>query len=417
MKKGLLFVLLALTSCFKSFETLDPNRGIYFSEQPRLTSACASSLEFRFRLNALATVYYVTVPSGAVAPGAEEVLSGKAAGGTKPLVAAWYRTGVNGETRGSVLPGAGVNYDVYIVAKPRQGMTLLRTAAYKLSGKGTGTYTYRTKWGTNGSAPEQLSQPRGLFTDAEGNVYVADMGNSKIKKFDSSGNFLYMWGTSGSGVDQLNSVQGWICSDPTGNYIYVADLGNSRVKKFDVYGNHITNCGSGYFNLLWGVCTDPQGNVYTTDLIFANVCKFDSNLNYITSWGSSGSGDGQFNSPHSICSDPNGYIYVADSGNDRIQKFDSSGNFIAKWGTTGTGDGQFSSPEGVCLDAAGNIYVMDSANFRVQKFDSNWNLLAKWGSFGTGDGQFGSLDGVCVDASGNVYVSSVGSYDRVQAFH
>ncbi|MGC2383254.1 MAG: 6-bladed beta-propeller, partial [Nitrososphaeraceae archaeon] len=96
--------------------------------------------------------------------------------------------------------------------------------------------------------------------------------------------------------------------------------------------------------------------------------KFDSNGNFITKWGSTGTGDGQFQSPIGISEDPSGNIYVVDFGNDRVQKFDSNGNFITKWGSTGTGDGQFQSPVGIDVNSKGVIYVTDSGNSRVQLF-------------------------------------------------
>ena len=39
--------------------------------------------------------------------------------------------------------------------------------------------------------------------------------------------------------------------------------------------------------------------------------------------------------------------------NNRIQKFDQNGNFISKFGTQGTGDGQLNYPYGVALDSSG----------------------------------------------------------------
>ena len=67
--------------------------------------------------------------------------------------------------------------------------------------------------------------------------------------------------------------------------------------------------------------------------------------------------------------DGNGNVYVVDDGNHRIQVFTSSGDFITQWGSLGTGDGQFQLPNGVALDATGNIYyVVDQNNHRVQKF-------------------------------------------------
>ncbi|MGB8024915.1 MAG: SMP-30/gluconolactonase/LRE family protein [Nitrososphaeraceae archaeon] len=94
--------------------------------------------------------------------------------------------------------------------------------------------------------------------------------------------------------------------------------------------------------------------------------------------------------------DKAGNLYVVDAGNDRIQKFDSNGNYITKWGTTGSGDGQLSRPIGMAIDSSGNIYVCDSSNNRIQKFDSNGNYITKW--------SVGSPAGIAIDQNGKAYV-------------
>jgi tripartite motif-containing protein 71 len=130
------------------------------------------------------------------------------------------------------------------------------------------------------------------------------------------------------------------------------------------------------------------------------VQKFDSNGNFITKWGSKGTGDGQFNGPNDIALDPSGNIYVLDSDNGRVQKFDSNGNFITKWGSGGIGDGQFYGATGIAVDSSGNVYVADTQNHRIQKFTSEGNFIANWKSEGNG-----LPNGIAVDSSGKVYVS------------
>ncbi len=82
---------------------------------------------------------------------------------------------------------------------------------------------------------------------------------------------------------------------------------------------------------------------------------------FVTKWGSQGSGDGEFTNPVGAAVDSSGNVYVADTGNHRIQKFDTSGGFVIKWGSQGAGDGEFSYPYGVAVDSSGNVYVADYA--------------------------------------------------------
>ena len=99
-----------------------------------------------------------------------------------------------------------------------------------------------------------------------------------------------------------------------------------------------------------GIAIDGAGNVYVVEVgddFFNNdrIQKFTSSGEFITKWGSGGSGDGEFSSPYGLSIGSAGYVYVADTDNDRIQKFTSSGEFITKWGVDG--------PTDIAIDGAG----------------------------------------------------------------
>ncbi|MEW6274436.1 MAG: cadherin-like beta sandwich domain-containing protein [Bacillota bacterium] len=88
---------------------------------------------------------------------------------------------------------------------------------------------------------------------------------------------------------------------------------------------------------------------------------------------------GYFQNPRGMTLDALGNMYVADFYNHRIQQLDSAGNFITAWGSLGSGDDQFNFPLDVAIDSNGNIYVVDSGNNRIMKaaaFTSNPTALA-----------------------------------------
>jgi sugar lactone lactonase YvrE len=172
----------------------------------------------------------------------------------------------------------------------------------------------------------------------------------------------------------------------------------------------------------------------------STIFKFTSDGQFITKWGTKGSGDGQFSFANGIAVDTQGNVYVSDQINDYIQKFTPDGQFITKWGTKGSGDGQFYNLKGVAVDKEGNVFTIEhgflDTNSRVQKFTSDGQFITKWGStcilngvfqlysgckdpdnngpLAIGDGQFNHPQGIAVDGGGNVYV--VDKNNRIQKF-
>ena len=98
-------------------------------------------------------------------------------------------------------------------------------------------------------------------------------------------------------------------------------------------------------------------------------------------------------------------------------KYDKDGNFVTEWGSRGSGEGQFefippNPDEGpdagfVAIDGEGNVLVSDAYNGRIQKFDPDGKFLSQFGSIGPAEDQFDKILGpVYVDSEGNIYVSS-----------
>ena len=99
-------------------------------------------------------------------------------------------------------------------------------------------------------AEGQLSFPVGIDVDSSDNVYVAESGASgnlsQVNKFTSSGQFITSWGSLGSDPGQLNQPKGLTIDE--GNNVYVADEFNNRIQKFDSNSNFITEFGQDRLN-------------------------------------------------------------------------------------------------------------------------------------------------------------------------
>ena len=135
---------------------------------------------------------------------------------------------------------------------------------------------------------------------------------------------------------------------------------------------------------------------------------------YITEFGGYGTGPGQFMWPMSCALDRDTNVYVSDEYLDRITVFNKDGEYVSHWGTSGSGDGELDRPAGLAI-RDDILYVVDSRNHRVQKFTLDGQYLSQFGSFGSGDGELNTPWGICLDKDGNVFIADWRN-DRIQSF-
>ena len=97
--------------------------------------------------------------------------------------------------------------------------------------------------GGSGSRDGEFNNPVGVAVDSQGFVYVADMGNSRIQKFQpSTGSFVTKWGSPGSGPGQFRKPRA-IAVDAQGN-VSVLDSQTGRIQKFSPDGTrHLGSWG------------------------------------------------------------------------------------------------------------------------------------------------------------------------------
>src|SRR4029078_1057793 len=96
------------------------------------------------------------------------------------------------------------------------------------------------------------------------------------------------------------------------------------------------------------------------------VQVFDSDGNFITQWGTSGTRDGQFNRPDGILFDGSEkLVYVTDRKNNRIQIFNTDGQFVSKWNTLDARCGTSIKPRDIALGSGNEAYIVDKENSEI----------------------------------------------------
>ncbi len=280
---------------------------------------------------------------------------------------------------------------------------------YHVAGNGSADYT-----GDGGPATSAgLNNPRRLTVDNTGNIYFADNGNNCIRKIDTGGIITTVAGNGSVGFSgdngpatsaKLNAPSG-IAVDSAGN-LYIADSGNLRIRKVDTSGIITTVAGGGlpYYDdgdpaasvILTNaknVIVDSSDNFYIAD--YSRVRKVDAASGIITTvagkiWQGGDiiepSGDGGpatsagLPNPNGLAMDTNGNLYIGELYFSVVRKVDTNGiiTTITGTGLSGfSGDGgpaneaQISYAQDVAVDDGGSVYIADWYNKRVRKVEAS----------------------------------------------
>jgi DNA-binding beta-propeller fold protein YncE len=248
-----------------------------------------------------------------------------------------------------------------------------------------------------------------VATDSADRVFVAHRAAKPVLVFDRDGKFIRAWGDG-----HLKTPHG-LRIDRDGN-VWVTDIGNHQVLKFDPEGKLLLALGKkgqkgdgpDRFNQPTDVAVAATGEFYVSDGYGnARVLKFDRDGKLLKQWGKKGTGEGEFDLPHAVCLDAKGRVLVGDRENDRVQLFDADGKFLAQWRDSGAPFGLFPAGE--------RVFVADGRGGVVRVLDLDGKPVGRWGEKGKAAGQFLMPHMLCVDSRGSVYVAEVGG-KRIQKF-
>jgi len=264
------------------------------------------------------------------------------------------------------------------------------------------------KTGSGKATETEISLVDGITMDKKGNVYITMREHNIISRIDTKGMMTRYAGSgesgfSGDGGPAIKAnfkTPAGLAFDPEGN-LYIADRENHRVRKLDTSGNISTFAGIGEagfsgdggpavrakLNLPSGLAADEKGNLYISDRSNDRIRVVDKK-GVIRTYAGTGvagfQGDAgpalkaQLDKPFGIALDEAENLYIADRNNNRVRKVSPEGII-----TTVAGDGGFffmgdngpayrasvAAPTGVAVDKKGNIYIADRNNNRIRLVD------------------------------------------------
>ncbi len=257
------------------------------------------------------------------------------------------------------------------------------------------------------AAVARFRYPTGITTDASGNIYVADYMNHRIRKITPNGVVSTLAGSGAIGVagggyaEGLATIQAQfkfptgVAVDKQGN-IYVADQGNHRIRKIAPAGVVSTFAGSGIAGFSDGTGAGASfrspGNLYMDNEEVLYVAETGNHsirritkagvVTTVAGSGTSGYANGNgrnamFNTPYGMCKDVEGNLYVVDRLNACVRKITPAGDVSLFAGTCSmlvsykqsspALEIDFYSPVDIVIDANGDWFVTESGFHCIRK--------------------------------------------------
>ena len=224
------------------------------------------------------------------------------------------------------------------------------------------------------SSDARFTNPIALDFDSNGNLFVSDHNNDKVKKISNSTVTFFA---------TIDSPRG-IYIDSSDN-LYVCEGGDHKIKKITSNGTVTSLAGS--------------------------------TVGYLDGTGA----NAKINSPVGIVMDSNGMLFFTSMGtvkklNPLTGEVTTFAGLNAQYGTNDDVDdvgssARFGSLKGITIDSNNNLYVCDSGSYKIKKITPNATVTTFAGStYGLVDGngssaKFSTLEHIDIDSNGNLYVN------------
>jgi sugar lactone lactonase YvrE len=220
-----------------------------------------------------------------------------------------------------------------------------------------------------GRSPGQLEAPLGVAVHPSGDVYVADLVNARVLRFNSAGEFLSQWPRTEEGSPEL--LQPTAVAISADGSVYVLDSAGTiarleadggivpvaDLKPFGAYAPH-------------GLALDDaRQRFYVADTGKGRVLVVGMDGRRIDTWGGIGAAL-SFDMQSGIGIDRHGNVFTAEQGNSRIRKLNPEGVVVAQWWAKG-------DVFGIAVGADNRVYVTASDRPRLWIYDSEGKELGQ----------------------------------------
>ena len=246
-------------------------------------------------------------------------------------------------------------------------------------------------------SPGSFNTPSGLAIDANSNLYVADTSNNRIRKITpegvvstAGGNGIAGYLDGSTAAAQFNGPVG-VAVDANGN-VYVADTYNDRIRKITVNGQVVTVAGSsrpGYtdgdaanaqFDTPCGIVVAKDGSLIVADTGNDRLRKI-APTGQVTTLPVTFDGDPNrtwLRSPVGLALTDDGFLYVGELDHGSVVQIAPDGKACVLAGNEsgyleGLGrEARLNHPAGIAIDPRnGDLVVADGANYLIRKLAHN----------------------------------------------
>ncbi len=325
-------------------------------------------------------------------------------------------------------------------------VTVTNGSSERIAGSGLPGYV-----GDGGPAVQaRLSSPEGIAVDGAGNVFIADRGNHCVRRIDArTGSITTIIGDGFAG----DSGDGGRASaarlrDPVavavdaGGDVFVADLGNTRVRRVTKATGLVSTVAALEHIACSAMAVAADGSLLLADRDHGRVLRRsrtgaitpvagNGGIGYVADGGPATSAF--LSTPVGLARDAAGNLYVSDGMANRVRRIDARSGMISTVVGNGrpgfSGDGgpaveaRLNQPRGIAFDREGRLLIADSGNRRIRRLDADGRITTIAGSGAEGlpeDGApalqtpIGTPTAIAVDADGNLVVQA-GFIHRIDA--